>query len=341
MSYRQIVFTELNKAELLEVPEREIKDNEVLVKTIVSTISCGTEKANITGDLNVAFDLPPQEEAVFPRYAGYSTSGIVEKVGKDVKSVKTGDRVAMWWSVHKSYNIMSENRIVKLDGSISFEDAAIAHIGTFPMAAIRKTQLEIGESMLVMGLGILGQLAVKFAKLAGAVPVIAVDPNPERRAFAIKMGADFAFDPFDKDFVQNVKSVTDGKGVNTAIEVTGLGEGLNQCLDCMKSFGRIALLGCTRDKNFNVDYYRKVHGPGITLIGAHTLARPSNESSRHMFSTEDDMKTILNLMKYGRLSLKEYVAETHAPEQCTEVFSRLINDKNFPVFVQFDWRKLK
>ena len=124
------------------------------------------------------------------------------------------------------------------------------------------------------------------------------------------------------------------------IEVTGVGAGLNGALDCMARFGRVALLGCTRVSDFTIDYYRKVHGPGITLIGAHTMARPDNESYPGYFTTIDDMKTVLNLCEGGRISHKALVDEVLSPEECTEVYSRLVNDKNFPSVVQFDWTKI-
>lgn len=92
-------------------------------------------------------------------------------MGEKVTSVKPGDRVAMFWSLHRLYNILPENNVVKIeDDNISFEEAAICHIGNFPMAAIRKTRLEIGESALVMGLGTLGLLATAYFRAAGPCP---------------------------------------------------------------------------------------------------------------------------------------------------------------------------
>lgn len=341
MGNKQILFTKLNTAELVECEYREPSGNEVVVETFFSSISCGTEKANITGDANVSVFSTGEEPVVFPREAGYSSSGIVIAKGDEVKTVEIGDKVAMSWSAHKKINILPEQNVVKFDDKrISMQAAALCHIGTFPMAAIRKTKLEIGESMMVMGLGILGLLAVAFAKSAGAVPVIAVDPLQERREKALRFGADYALDPFEVDFAEKIKKITDG-GVNTAVEVTGLGSGLNQCLDCMAKSGRIALLGCTRDKNFTVDYYRKVHGPGIQLIGAHTSARPNVESSSGYFTQRDDIKTILRLSALGRVNLEHMVDEVYSPENCTEVYAELINNKNFPVVTQFDWRNTK
>ncbi len=337
MKNKQIVFTKINTAELLDIEYQAPKPHEVVVETAISAISCGTEKANITGDPHISIYSKDDEPVVFPRAAGYSSSGVVVEVGENVKNVKVGDRVAMAFSFHKKYNTIRGQHAFKLDDNVSFEHAAVCYIGTFPMAALRKTRLEVGESMMVMGLGILGLLAVQFAHAAGAVPVIAVDPIKERREKALKFGADYALDPFDPDFVNKVKELSGG-GVNTAIEVTGLGVGLEQCLDCMKKFGRVALLGCTRDKNFTIDYYRKVHGPGISIIGAHTMARPFYESSENMFTLEDDMGTILKLLSLGRISFDGLVDEIHSPKDCYEVFDRLVHDKNFPVVAEFDWR---
>ena len=339
MKCKQIVFTEKNKAELLTVESKELAPNEVMVETYVSTISCGTERANITGNPNVNASGPSSVQ--FPRASGYNSSGIVVKKGADVKSVEIGDRVVVYWGHHLNYNIVPEEQVVKIeDDNISFETGAMSFISTFPMAAIRKTRLEIGESAIVMGLGILGMIAVKLLRAAGAVPIIAADPNPKRREIALQNGADFAFDPLCEGFAQEVKKVTGG-GVNVAIEVTGVGAGFNEALDCMAKFGRVALLGCTRNSDFTVDYYKKIHSPGITVIGAHTIARPDVESHPGWFTHRDDIKAVLKLCSGKRLCLENLIEETHSPEECPEVYNRLINDKDFPIVVQFNWRELK
>ena len=337
MKCKQIVFTEKNKAELLTVDVNEPAANEVMVETMVSTISCGTERANITGDPNV--NALGASGVVFPRTSGYNSAGIVVKKGADVKSVDVGDRVVVYWGHHKTFNTVPEANVVKIeDDSISFETAAMSFISTFPMAAIRKTRLEMGESAIVMGLGILGMTAVKLLRIAGAVPVIAADPNPKRREIALENGADYAFDPLCEDFAEQVKKVTGG--VNVAIEVTGVGAGFNEALDCMAKFGRVALLGCTRNSDFTVDYYKKIHAPGITVIGAHTMARPNVESHPGWFTHRDDIKAVLKLCGSGRLCLENLVEETHLPTECPDVYNRLIFDKNFPIVVQFDWRDM-
>lgn len=341
MKTKTIVFTKKDTAELIDFDIPEMTDNSVKIKNAVTTLSCGTERALITANPNVSPTSGPRDaKTYFPVLSGYSNSGTVLEVGKNVKNVKVGDRVALYWGHHCDINVVNSSQIVKIeDENITFSEGALSFISTFPMAALRKTGLEIGESMLIMGLGTLGLIAVKLARAAGAVPIIAVDLVKERRDAAIRAGADFAFSPTDEDFSQKIKNITHG-GVKCAIEVTGVGKGLDETLDCMAKFGRVALLGCTRDSNFTIDYYRKVHAPGITLVGAHTLARPDVESHHGYFTHIDDMKAVLSLMSMGRVNLAELVRETYSPTQCTEVYARLVSDKNFPTVVQFDWSKI-
>lgn len=330
MNNKQIIFTEKNTAKLLDSEYRLPSSNEVVVETAFSTVSCGTERANITGIVNP-----------FPiNYLGYSSTGTVIEKGDKVESVNIGDRVVVFWGTHSKYNTVNEENVVKIeDDSLSLSEAAISFICTFSLAAIRKTRLEIGESAIVVGLGLLGQIAIKLLRLGGATPIIALDPVKERRDEALSNGADFALDPTEDGFAQKVKELTCG-GANVAIEITGVGEGLDTALDCMARFGRVALLGCTRDKNFTIDYYNKVHWPGISLIGAHTRARPDAESHPGYFTHRDDINVALKLISGKRLDVSNLIKKIYSPKDCSEVYTQLVNDKNFPITVQFDWSKL-
>ena len=351
---KSILFTAKNKAELVEEPKPAAAPGEVVVKLVRSCISSGTERANVTGVPDGATGIFGDENdmrVTWPRRGGYSSSGIVESIGDGVSSVKPGDRVAMSWSWHKEYMNLPEEQVYRIPDSVSFQDAAFAHISTFPSAAIRKCRLEFGEPAIVMGQGVLGQLAVKLLRAAGAAPIIAADPIPEKRKEALAFGADFAFDPFASDFAGQVKAVAESDrkthmgrksdaGAKVAIEVTGNGAALNTVLDAVAPFARVALLGCTRDSNFTINYYRKVHAQGVSLIGAHTMARPDAESSNGWWTTRDDAQAFLKLLSLGRISLDGFVAEVHSPAECEEVYSRLCAGGAFPV-VQFDWTRLE
>lgn len=336
MKNQTITFVSPGKAELLERDMPVLKCGEVLIKTAVSTISAGTERANLTGDPNVSYASAPRVS--FPRYGGYSLSGVVEAVSGEVKELSKGDRVACSWTKHAQYNAVRQSRVYKLPEGVSLENGALVHIATFPLAAIRKCRLEIGESAIVMGQGVLGMIAVKLLRVAGAAPIIAADPDPQKREQALSIGADYALDPLAEGFADKVKQITGG-GAQVAIEVTGKGAGLDGVLDCMRPFGRVALLGCTRSSDFTIDYYRKVHGPGITLVGAHTNARPKSDSSDGFWTERDDALAIIKLMELGRLDLASMVSETHSPSEADKVYERLATEPTFPI-VQYDWSEL-
>ncbi len=337
MNTKQIIFTRKDTAELLDVECREPAAGEVTVRLAYTAISTGTEKANITGVPNIGPGIKEDAPVVFPRKLGYSGAGYVEAVGEGVTKVSVGDRVIVYWGMHVGCITVHQEQVVKIeDDRLSMKEAAMLFISTFSAAAIRKTHLEFGESAIIMGLGILGQFAVKLCRAAGAAPIIAVDPVKERRELAMQYGADYAFDPMEADFAKRVKEVCPG-GVNVGIEVTGLGVGLDQILDCMARYGRVALLGCTRSSDFKIDYYNKVHSPGITLVGAHTRARPNAESSSGWWTHEDDIRALVRLCAGGRISYSDMIFEIHSPADAPEVYTRLVQERSFPIGVLFDW----
>ena len=121
MKAKQIIFVEPNKASLLDCEVAKPTENQVLVKTAFSTISAGTERANLIGDVNISPNsLPTSNIPVFPRTVGYSYSGVVEEVGKNVTRFKKGDRVIGMWSKHASYNLFDDFSIASFEAFLTF-----------------------------------------------------------------------------------------------------------------------------------------------------------------------------------------------------------------------------
>ena len=114
MNNPNILFTRKDTAELVDRPMPEPGAGEVRVKLVRSTVSSGTERANVTGCNVVSIWDPPDAPVVWPRQSGYSSSGIVDAVGEGVKSVRPGDRVAMSWTLHSKYVVVPEDRVYAL-----------------------------------------------------------------------------------------------------------------------------------------------------------------------------------------------------------------------------------
>ena len=335
MKNPNIVFSATRVAEVIDKPAPSPEPGEVLVRTVRSCLSAGTERGALRGEPNMGLQSVKDAPAVFPCQLGYSAAGTVEAVGEGVASVKSGDRVAMSWCHHGALQCRPEGLVYPLPENVSFEAGALTHIAIMPMQALRKCRFEFGESVLVVGQGLLGQLAVKLARAVGATPVIAADPVPRKRNRALALGADLALDPSAPDFAERAKTATDG-GARVVIEVTGVDRALDTALDAVARFGRVALLGCTRRSEFAIDFYRKVHGRGVLLVGAHNQARPAHDSSPGWWTVRDDALAYLRMLSLGRLVMAGFVEGVHPISDAPAVYTRLAQGGPFPT-VQFDW----
>lgn len=335
MYTKKIVFTAAKQAELLDVEVPVPAEGEVLTEMEYTVVSGGTERANLMGMENAGGNK-------FPKSLGYCGVGRVTCVGAGVTEVSVGDRVLVYHGKHMKYNVRPVADVTKVtDERIPSLEAAFVIIASMGLGGVRKLQLELGESAMVMGLGLLGIFAVQFCRLSGAYPVIAADLNPDRRALALTLGADYALDPSEPDFVERVKELTGGRGVRATVEVTGVSAAMKQALACASRMGRIALLGCTRVSDTAVDYYREVHKPGVTLIGAHNLVRPKYESYPHHWTHGDDCRAILDLLSAGRVRVAPIVSRVVSPEAAPEVYRELCDDPKFPIGTVFDWRNIE
>ena len=332
MKSKKIIFTAPRVAELLEVELPALQEDRVLIETEYTVISGGTERAKIMGMSNAG-------GMNFPKTAGYCGVGKVLEVGSTVTSVVPGDRVLIYHGNHMKYNIRPEADVTKIvHDNVSSLEAAPVVIASMGLGGVRKLELELGESAMVMGMGLLGIFALQFCRLSGAYPVIAADLNPARRELALQLGADYAFDPAAPDFVEQVRAVTGGEGVRGTVEVTGVSAAMKQALECASRMGRIALLGCTRVSDCSVDYYMQVHRPGVKLIGAHNFIRPKVDSYPHHWTHQDDCKAILKLLGAGRFRIKPLISRVVKPEQAPQIYLELADDPNFPLGTVFDWR---
>jgi len=199
-----------------EVPKPTPQPGSVLVQTAASLVSAGTERKlvefaakNLVGKARSRPDLVRQVldkarregllstvDAAFnkldqPLALGYSSAGTIVAVGKGLQGFKVGDRVACGgggYAVHAEYAVVPKNLLVQLPDEVDFESAAFATLAAVALHGFRLAHLQVGERVAVIGLGLLGLLAVRIALAAGC-QVFGVDPDPERIQMAIQAGA--------------------------------------------------------------------------------------------------------------------------------------------------------
>jgi len=200
---------------VVEVPIPSARPGCVLVRTAVSLVSAGTERMvvefaekSLLGKARARPDLVRQVldkarregllttiEAAFnrleqPMVLGYSSSGTVAALGEGVEGVRVGQRVACaggGYAVHAEYGVVPVNLLALLPDAVDFESAAFATLGAIAMHGFRLAQVQVGESVAVIGLGLLGLLAAGIARAAGCT-VLGIDVNARRVAIASQMG---------------------------------------------------------------------------------------------------------------------------------------------------------
>lgn len=326
--------------------------HQVLIRNHYSVLSAGTERAWSTDSNNAH----PQ----FPYYPGYCAAGEVVKIGSEVQTSKVGDRVVVSWAGHNLYCLKNERALdssmvitnpeskyalerpflVKIPDNVSTLDASFANIASFSFNGVRKLHLEIGESALIAGQGLLGVFALQVAARSGANPMMVADFSPERRELAKKLGADYALNPADKDYLEQIKEITEGEGVRAIVEVTGSAVALQQALEYVAWEGRISLLGCTRVPDAPVDFYKYVHTRGVQLYGAHTFSRAKLESAPYHWTQEDDYRAFLKLVGAGKMQVRPLISEIVSPAKAHEIYAMLATTKNPPLGIVFNWKDL-
>ncbi|MBS7611638.1 zinc-binding alcohol dehydrogenase [Candidatus Bathyarchaeota archaeon] len=316
MKAKCVVFKSRGVVDVEELKIGKPQSGYLLVKTICSLISPGTETAFLMA--------LPNTTGIFPQYPGYSNIGIVEEVGENVKDFKPGDVVASP-SRHSSHVLVHESEALKTPEGLSAEEASFFNIAAIALQGVRKGFIELGSSVVVVGQGLIGLLATQFAALSGAFPLIAVDVIDSRLKLSTRLGADYALNPTEADAVEEIMRLTDGRGADVVIEATGNPNAIPTALNMAGKLGRVVILGSPRGLS-TVNFYMPVHRKGLVIIGAHNSVRPKYESLPHFWTDKDDMKLTLKLITKGRLKVKELISLKLPVEKAPEAY-RLIMER--------------
>src|SRR5579871_4002305 len=197
MHARQVVITEPYQAAVREVELPAPAANQILVAAEVSAVSAGTELAVWTGTHQWLKD-PNLPDWKFPFRPGYSAAGTIVAVGSGVTGWKVGERVSFPGN-HASAELLTigheRGRLWRMPDKLDMEKAAVATIARYGLGASIRAGLTLGRSAAVLGLGIIGQFALRCLIAAGAHPVVGIDAVAMRRRAALAAGADHVIDP--------------------------------------------------------------------------------------------------------------------------------------------------
>ncbi|MDY7026948.1 MAG: zinc-binding alcohol dehydrogenase [Spirochaetota bacterium] len=349
--YRHIVFVEEKKAELLpldreRIPDR-LGDTEILVETDYTLISPGTELSWYSGiQREVAGDA-----FSYPVYTGYCHTGRILQRGRAVSDYAEGDRVVTG-AGHVSHVIVDTRKnfeaepgdlrkpVAKVPDGLNSELAPFAKIGEIAFTALRIADFTLGEKVLILGQGMVGNLAAQLFLHAGA-DVMVADISDFRLRKARDCGIDMRVNPDSTDISKVVDEWTGGVGADVTVESTGNSKLLLDSVRYTRRLGDLIILGTPRraiEFNPTPDLWQ-AHMKGITVKGAlRCLFYPLHASKLHRRSVERDLEETLRLMAEGGLRVEPLHTHNFVPRECRRAYDELLEAGDRAVGATFDWK---
>ena len=321
MRYRRIVFKEPKKVEIEEAELPELAPNQILIRTRMTLISTGTELTMLSGEYPKGSHW--NNITKYPVYPGYSNCGVVEKIGENVQKFKVGDRVSST-APHAEYAVIGEDRAVKIPDGVSDEEATFGTLSATVMNSVRLANIKLGESVIVVGVGILGQLACQFSRLCGGFPVIAVDLSRRRLEIAERLGVTATIQPKEEDVEQRIMELTKGKGGDVVFEVTGNPKIIPWELSLVKRQGRLILLSSPRGVT-ELDFHDLVNWPSRTIIGTHTSSHPSHETPYNPWTRERNTQLFFELLSAGLVNVRDLITDRYKWTEAKQAYQRLLD----------------
>ncbi|MEK7555449.1 MAG: bi-domain-containing oxidoreductase [Patescibacteria group bacterium] len=351
------------KTKIEEITSPKLKACGVLVRNRFSLISPGTErgiielskkgilqKAKERPDYVAKFFMLAKTKGIMAAWQvaksklesdialGYSTSGKVIEVGKDVEEFKNDDRVACAgqnYASHAEIIFVPKNLCVKIPQSVSDEEAAFVTLGAIAMQGIRRAELSSGEKIAVVGLGLLGQLSIKMLKAYGH-PAIAFDIDAEKVSRAKENGVDVGIVLNKENYQNAVEKFSGGKGVDAVLIYASAKSNapLKLAVEISREKGRVVQIGNILTNIPWRDFYKKEldyrascsYGPGRY---DHNYEEGGKDYpfSYVRWTEKRNMEEFLRLLADKKISVKDLTSGIFPIEQAEKAYEMVFKPK--------------
>jgi len=287
---KALMLEDYNKLEYVDVAMPEYGPNDLLIRVKACGI-CGSDIHGMDGSSG---------RRIPPLIMGHEAAGIVAEIGEKVTDFQIGDRVTfdsmivcgICYFCRKGESNLCESRRVlgvspgeyrqhgafaeyvvvprqiayALPEELSFEHASMAEPVSVAMHSVNITPIKLGESALVIGAGMIGNLVIQSLRLAGAGQIIAVDLEDQKLELAREVGATAVLNASECDVPAEVQKRTGGRGADVAFEVIGISSGVNSAIASVRKGGSVTLVG---NLAANIDFpLQSIVTREITLYGS-------------------------------------------------------------------------
>lgn len=301
---------------------------QVLVRTRVSLMSTGTE----TIVFNRAFAPGTHWDGwvKYPFFPGYTAIGVVEAVGPGVATPAVGTRVVLR-AGHASHHVVAADEVVAVPEGIDDRVAVWFALAKIAFMGLRVSTIGLGDEVMVVGAGPIGQMAVRWAAAAGARRVSILDPMAGRLEWARQGGAASAISTGIAEAREQVLAAHGGALPRVVIEATGNAAVFSAALGLVRDFGRLVLLGDTGtpgEQRLTKDVITR----GLTIVGAHDIHNDAQWNGGTITALW------LDLVAGGRFRIDNRL-NTHvfAPAACAEAYATATSKRGETMGILFDW----
>jgi 2-desacetyl-2-hydroxyethyl bacteriochlorophyllide A dehydrogenase len=342
MHARQVVIAEPHRAAVREVELPPPAPNQILVATQVSAVSAGTELAVWTGTHQWLKD-PTLPDWKFPFRPGYSAAGTIVAVGSAVSGWKPGDRVS-YPGNHASAELLTlgheRGRLWRLPDNLDMEKASVACIARYGLGASIRAGLTLGRSAAVLGLGVIGQFALRCLIAGGAHPVIGIDAVAMRRQAALTAGCDHAIDPSAGDVREQLGRYLNQRGAEIVADATGVPDAVPVAMSLACDGGQVVVVGSPRGKAKEVNFYDDLHRRYLEVTGAHgnMLFEPAHTRLAGAWDIDKAQRWLLAALASARLNLAGLITHRIEATELGSAYEGLLKKKDEYLGVVLHWK---
>jgi L-iditol 2-dehydrogenase len=264
---KALLLEEYNKLIYTDVPKPEPAAGEVLVRVKACGI-CGSDVHGMDGSSG---------RRIPPLVMGHEASGLIEDVGEEVHDWQPGDRVTFdstvfplddWFTINGMYNLSDKREVLgvspgeyrrhgafaefvvvpqhilyRLPDNVSFEQAAMVEPIAVALHALSLTPLQLGDTVLLVGAGMIGLFLVQVLRHSNAGNIIVTDLDEERLKLARQFGASDTLPANEGNLVQHIRTISGGRGADVAFEAVGISDTVQLAVEAVRKGGAVTLIG--------------------------------------------------------------------------------------------------
>jgi threonine dehydrogenase-like Zn-dependent dehydrogenase len=344
-----VVFTNPKTVDFELYDDRPLESHEVRLQTLYSGISAGTELTAYRGSnpyLHKQWDptrklfIPgDQTSLTYPVSGwGYEEVGEVIELGSEVKDVSISDVIFGTWG-HRTHHIVEESyaRDRLQARSLDAVFGIFSQIGAIAINGVHDARIRIGETVAVFGMGTLGQIVGQLARRSGA-KVVGVDRFEKRLEIALQGGAaDIVLNASNTEVAEHIRSMTDNRGADIAIEVTGSTLALQQAIRSVAYSSKVIAMGFFQGEASGLFLGEEFHHNRVNIVGSQISG--SDPELTYRWNRLRLIQSFMRLQADGLIDLKPIISHVIPFDDAGDAFRILDEEPEKALQVVLDFTK--